>query len=103
MAPFISEANEIGGVDRGANGGRCRATQGDVQRRLVQSTGASGDGGRRQATVRLRLTSEGSLARTQLRPAGHPRNLLKRQFLGLCAARSRLRAAPVAGSSTLWS
>jgi hypothetical protein len=30
----------------------------------------SGDSGRRPATVRLRLTSEGSLVRTQLRPPG---------------------------------
>ena len=38
----------------------------------VWLSGSSGDTSRRPATVELRLTSEGSLVRTQLRPPGKP-------------------------------
>jgi hypothetical protein len=65
---IISKANEISGAKRGANGGRRQATQGDVWRQSLQLAGPSGDGRRRPATVKLRLTSEGALVRTQLRP-----------------------------------
>jgi len=64
----ISKANEISGAKRGANGGRRQATQGDVWRQSLQLTGPSGDGRRRPATVRLRLTSEKPVVRTHLRP-----------------------------------
>src|SRR6185437_13449478 len=68
---FVRQANENpGGAKRGANGDRLRATLGDVQRRLVQLAGTSDRTGRRSATDRARLTSEGSLVRTQLRPPG---------------------------------
>jgi hypothetical protein len=56
------------GAKRGANGDRRRATRGDVLRQTMQLSGSSGDSPRRPATVRSRLTSEGSLVRTQLRP-----------------------------------
>ena len=56
------------GAKGGANGGRRQATHGDVRRRSVQLTGSSGYVRRCPATVRSRLTSEGSLVRTQLHP-----------------------------------
>ena len=56
------------GAKRGANAGRPQATQSDTQRRLIQLSGTSSDTEPRPGTVRLRLTSEGSLVRTQLRP-----------------------------------
>jgi integrase len=79
---FLSEGNDISGSQRGANGDRRLATSGDARRRLVQSAGVTGDIRRRPATVRLRLTSEGSLVRTQLRPPGTPldRHNVLREF-----------------------
>jgi hypothetical protein len=59
---------KFGGAKWGANVGRRQATQGDTRRRSVQLAGITSDNERRLATVRLRLTSEGSLVRTQLRP-----------------------------------
>jgi hypothetical protein len=70
LTSAISAANQILGARRGAIRGRHWAAQSDVRRRSVQQAGASGDGERRPATVGLRLTSEGSLVRTQLRPPG---------------------------------
>ena len=58
----------VRGAKRGANEGRRRATQGDPKRRSMQLDGTSGDSQRPSATVRLRLTSEGSQVRTLLRP-----------------------------------
>ena len=74
MHPRVSRYHQLArltrfrGAKRGANGDRHWATQGDVWRRCLQLAGSSGDAGQRPATVRLRLTSEGSLVRTQLRP-----------------------------------
>jgi hypothetical protein len=56
------------GAKRGANAGRPQATQSDAQRRLPQLSGTSSDTERRPGTAHRRLTSEGSLVRTQLRP-----------------------------------
>src|SRR5437867_1818509 len=70
MMPFVREANEIPGAKEGANRARRQTTQSDARQLLVQLTGISGDTWRRPATVRLHLTSEGSLFRTQLRLPG---------------------------------
>ena len=51
-----------------ANDRRCQATPGHVQPRLLQADATSGDTRPYSATVRSRLTSEGSLVRSQLRP-----------------------------------
>ena len=59
----ISKANDIPGAERGANGGRRQATPRHVWRRRVQLTGTSSYVRPRPATVKLRLTSEGSLVR----------------------------------------
>src|ERR1035437_10410094 len=66
----ISKANDIPGAKRGASGGRRQATPHDVWRRRVQLAGTSSYVRRRPATVRLRLTSEGSQVRNLLRPPG---------------------------------
>src|SRR6185437_11614902 len=76
MHPRVSRYHQLArltrfrGAKRGANGDRHWATQGDVWRRCLQLAGSSGDAGQRPATVRLRLTCEESLVRTQLRPPG---------------------------------
>ena len=87
VAPLNSEANQISGSLRGANEGRCRATQGDVWRRLVQLTGSSGDAGRCSATVRLRLTSDGE--RVEPSCAHQVRSLFRHAAL---VAKSKRRA-----------
>ena len=70
LTPPISEANQISGSQTGS---QRRQASGDAGRRpatIVQLAGTSGDARRRPATLELRLTSEGSLVRTQLRPPG---------------------------------
>src|SRR5690242_15139481 len=64
----LAKLTIIQGAKRGASEGRHRATCGDVLRRITQLSGSSSDSPRYPATVRSRLTSEGSLVRTQLRP-----------------------------------
>jgi hypothetical protein len=68
-----------------------------MPRRSSQLSGSSGDFGRRLATVRLRLTSEGSLVRAQLRPPGrrvmgaepHLLSMVRpRQAVSVCPSRT---------------
>jgi hypothetical protein len=59
----LAELIKSWGAKRGANADRRQATQADVQRQSLQLTGSSGHARRRPATVKLRLTSEGSLVR----------------------------------------
>ena len=66
----LAKLTKFRGAKRGANAGRRQATPADVQRRILQLAAHSSDARRRPATQQLRLTSEGSLVRTQLRPPG---------------------------------
>jgi hypothetical protein len=88
LTPSISEANQNPGSQTGSQRRQTSATQGDTKQRLIQLAGASGDGRRSSATVKLRLTGEGSLVRTQLCLPGH--RVLERP----CAARGEPSHGP---------
>jgi hypothetical protein len=64
----VSGANEILGAKLGANAYRLQATPGDVQPRSSLLNCPSGHIQPYPATVLTRLTSEGPVARTHLRP-----------------------------------
>jgi hypothetical protein len=58
------------GAKKRVNDRRREGSPGSVQSRLLQLDAISGDTRRRPVTVELRLTSDESLVRTQLRPPG---------------------------------
>jgi hypothetical protein len=65
---IISDANEILGAKLGANTHRHQATPGHVQPQSWLVNCPSGDAQPRPATEITRLTSEGPVVRTHLRP-----------------------------------
>jgi hypothetical protein len=72
LTAFLSDTNEISGSQRGSQRGQ---TPGDTGRRLATTDTVRWHfrrRGRRPATVRARLTSEGSLVLSQLRPPDFP-------------------------------
>jgi hypothetical protein len=70
LAISDGEIQEPDQAKKRVNDRRREGSPGSVQSRLLQLDAISGDTRRRPATVELRLTSDESLVRTQVRPPG---------------------------------